>query len=254
MVFAQERQESIVSQVNAEGSVRVKDLSLKFEVTEDCIRKDLALLEKKGLLKKAYGGAVSVRLNPHLYNSEDRKKTPNDERIVIGKKAFELIENQDTIFLDVSLTSLEIAKLLGESTLQVTVITNMIDVLNILNHCQHISMIFIGGQLNQEGDGFWGTLALEMVKLFKIDKSFLGVVGVDTVNGKLSTYHIDDGMMKKSVIEQSQKSYLLCEERKLKEDGNYIFASLNDISGLIVSKELSNKRKEILEEYGLIIR
>ena len=61
IVFAQERQESIVSQVNAEGSVRVKDLSLKFEVTEDCIRKDLALLEKKGLLKKAYGGAVSVR-------------------------------------------------------------------------------------------------------------------------------------------------------------------------------------------------
>ena len=56
------------------------------------------------------------------------------------------------------------------------------------------------------------------------------------------------------MIEQSQKSYLLCEERKLKEDGNYIFASLNDISGLIVSKELSNKRKEILEEYGLIIR
>ena len=203
-MFAQERQESIVSQVNAEGSVRVKDLSLKFEVTEDCIRKDLALLEKKGLLKKAYGGAVSVRLN---------------ERIVIGKKAFELIENQDTIFLDVSLTSLEIAKLLRESTLQVTVITNMIDVLNILNHCQHIAMIFIGGQLNQEGDGFWGTLALEMVKLFKIDKSFLGVVGVDTVNGKLSTYHIDDGMMKKNVIEQSQKSYLLCEERKLKEDG-----------------------------------
>ena len=47
IVFAQERQESIVSQVNAEGSVRVKDLSLKFEVTEDCIRKDLALLEKK---------------------------------------------------------------------------------------------------------------------------------------------------------------------------------------------------------------
>ena len=142
----------------------------------------------------------------------------------------------------------------GMSWLIVILITNMIDVLNILNHCQHISMIFIGGQLNQEGDGFWGTLALEMVKLFKIDKSFLGVVGVDTVNGKLSTYHIDDGMMKKSVIEQSQKSYLLCEERKLKEDGNYIFASLNDISGLIVSKELSNKRKEILEEYGLIIR
>ncbi len=51
-MFAQERQESIVSQVNIEGSVRVKDLSVKFAVTEDCIRKDLAILEKRGLLKK----------------------------------------------------------------------------------------------------------------------------------------------------------------------------------------------------------
>ena len=76
-MFAQERQESIVSQVNIEGSVRVKDLSVKFAVTEDCIRKDLAILEKRGLLKKAYGGAVSVRQNPHMYNSEERKNTPN---------------------------------------------------------------------------------------------------------------------------------------------------------------------------------
>lgn len=253
IMFAQERQESIVTLVNTEGSVRVKDLSLKFAVTEDCIRKDLALLEKKGLLKKAYGGAVSMRPNPHMYNSEDRKNTPNDERIIIAQKALTLIENQDTIFLDISLASLEIAKLLRESHLQLTVMTNMIAVLNLLNHCPHISIIFIGGQLNQEGDGFWGPLSVQMIHSFKIDKAFLGVVGVDSVNGQLSTYHIDDGFMKKAVIQQSQLRYLLCEERKLKEDGNYVFASLNEMSGLIASKDLHSKITEALEEYGLTI-
>lgn len=51
-MFAKERQDDIVEQVNQSGSVKVKDLSLKYQVTEDCIRKDLAVLEKKGLLKR----------------------------------------------------------------------------------------------------------------------------------------------------------------------------------------------------------
>ena len=252
-MFAQERQESIVNQVNMEGSVRVKDLSVKFAVTEDCIRKDLAILEKKGLLKKAYGGAVSIRQNPHMYNSEERKNTPNDERVMIAQKAMTLIREQDTIFLDVSLTSLEIAKLLRESSLQITVMTNMIEVLNILNQCSHISIIFIGGQLNQERDGFWGSLSVEMVKSFKLDKAFLGVVGVDTVTGELSTYHVEDGFMKAAIIQQTQMNYLLCEERKLKEDGSYVFASLNDVSGIILSKDVHTKMKATLEDYGLVI-
>lgn len=235
-MYAKERQEKIKELINIEGSVKVKDLSLKYNVTEDCIRKDLAQLEKKGYLKKTYGGAVSVRINPHLYNSKDRKNTQNDERIIIAKKAYSLLKNGDTIFLDVSLSNLELAKLIVTSPLQITVITNMIDILNILVHSQ-VSVIFIGGELNNSRDAFWGTLSLQILTSFKIDKAFLGVVGIDTNSGQISTYHIDDGIMKAKAIEQSRYTYLLCEERKFKEDGNYIFSSLNNVYGIIVSKQ-----------------
>lgn len=252
-MFAQERQECIVEKVNQEGSVRVKELSIEFDVTDDCIRKDLAILEKKGLLQKAYGGAVRIKENPHLYNSADRKNLPNDERVIIAKKAISLLENQDTIFLDISLANVEIATQLRESHIQLTVITNMIDILNILCHCSHIQLIFVGGQLNNQGDGFWGSYSSQIVRSFKIDKAFLGVVGIDCLQGQVSTYYIDDGTMKKTIIEQSQVSYLLCEERKFKEYGNYVFGSLNDINGLIVSKDLNDKLKLSLEAYGLAI-
>ena len=62
-MFAEERQNEIVKLVNRNGSVRVKDLSEQFQVTEDSIRKDLTLLEKKGLLRKMYGGAMQARIN-----------------------------------------------------------------------------------------------------------------------------------------------------------------------------------------------
>ena len=64
-MLASERHEKIVEILNREGSVLVKDLSKKFDVTQDSIRKDLTILERKGLLKKTYGGAVEVRTNIH---------------------------------------------------------------------------------------------------------------------------------------------------------------------------------------------
>lgn len=235
-MFVQERHNQILNQLNQKGSIKVKELSRQYQVSEDCIRKDLSALEKKGLLKKTYGGAVQVRSNPHLYKSEDRKKIPNDERIVIAKKALNLIQDGDVVFLDVSLSNVELAKMIADAYLKITVITNMIDILNILRHSQ-VSVIFIGGQLNHEKDGFWGSLSIQMMNSFQIDKAFLGVVGVDLFTQHLSTYYIDDGVMKSKVIEQSRYSYILCEQRKFQEDGHYIYATLDDIQGMIVASK-----------------
>ncbi len=239
-MFAKERQEDIVNKVNLQGSVKVKELALEYQVSEDCIRKDLSLLEKQNLLKKAYGGAICIRNNPHLYNSSDRKKTSNTERIIIAQKAIQLISDNEIIYLDTSLSSLEIALLLNESSKKITVITNMIDVLNTLRTNQNIKLIFIGGTINGEGDAFWDSLSCMMLDYFRIDKAFLGVVGVNTTTGQISTYYVDDGFMKKKAITQSHKCYLMCESRKFKEDGEFVFGSLNDIDGLIVSKSIND--------------
>ena len=90
-MLAGERHDQIVSQVNDKGSVLVKDLSSEFGVTEDSIRKDLTMLEKKGLLKKAYGGAVKIRNNPHERYVAQRKGKNLECKMTIAKKAMELM-------------------------------------------------------------------------------------------------------------------------------------------------------------------
>ena len=54
-MFAQERRDVILQVLHQDGTVLVKDLSERFAVTEDCIRKDLAFLENQGFLKRTYG-------------------------------------------------------------------------------------------------------------------------------------------------------------------------------------------------------
>ena len=66
IMFLEERQELIVRMVERDGKVKVKELSAKFKVTEDCIRKDLDSLERQGRLKRTYGGAVKLTQSVHM--------------------------------------------------------------------------------------------------------------------------------------------------------------------------------------------
>ena len=74
-MFLEERQEIILQMLAQDGKVRVRELSEKFKVTEDCIRKDLGSLEKQGKLKRTYGGAVRLRENSHMVEVSKHRHT-----------------------------------------------------------------------------------------------------------------------------------------------------------------------------------
>ena len=131
------------------GKVRVKDLSEKFQVTEDCIRKDLKILENAGRLKRTYGGAILSQDYPLERDVVDRRNYHLEKKKIIAAKALELIRNNETIFLDISTTNIELAKLLAASRMRVVVVSNMIDILQILAKNSLITAIGTGGTMYQ---------------------------------------------------------------------------------------------------------
>ena len=240
-MLASERQDAIVELVNENGSVLVKDLSVQFEVTEDSIRKDLTLLEKKGLLKKTYGGAVKVRVNPHeLYVSQRIGKNTSD-KIAIAKAAVEMIEDGDVIFLDISTSNLELAKLIVEKDLNITLVTNMIDAMVTASASNSANIIFIGGTLNRGRDGFVGSMTDRQIKEFRFDKAFIGVVGVNLEQDDVYTYAPRDGVTKTQIMKSSNKKYLMLESRKFSAYGNFRYAGLSDLDGVILDRAPDEK-------------
>ena len=252
-MLQQERHHQILAKLNLEGQVRVKDLSQYFHVTEDCIRKDLTILEKNGKLKRIHGGATQLRLNLHTIHVDERRSVRIKEKEEIANKAIELIKPGTTIFLDISTVALEIARLIYQRNLNITVVTNMIDIMKIFTQDCMTQLIFIGGELNKAKDGFIGAVAIDQIKQYKFDLSFLGVVGIDVHEGKVTTYDVNDGLTKKEIIHSSKKSYIIGETVKLELDGNYSYADINDFSGYICEKELSFEVITKMKEYGLEI-
>ena len=252
-MLQQERHNQILARLNLEGQVRVKDLSKEFDVTEDCIRKDLTILEKANKLKRIHGGATQLRVNLHTINVNDRREIRVTEKKIIAQKAIELIKPGTMVFLGISTVTLEIAKLIYQRNLNVTVVTNMIDIMKIFTQDCATQLIFIGGGLNRARDGFIGSITINQLRKYKFDLSFLVVVGIDVYNGKVTTYDVNDGLTKKEVIHSSKKCYMVAETAKLELDGNYVFADIGDFNGYICEVGLEIEMENRMKGYGLEI-
>lgn len=241
MLFAHERRDAILNILDSEGKVVVKDICARFNVTEDCIRKDLKILENDSLLKRTYGGAIPIRKMAHVETIENRMHSDIELKSVIAKKAFDVIEDDETIFLDISSINILLAELLTKSTKKVTVITNMLDILVILNSFHNnIKVISPGGLLNKEFNGFSGFMTIENIQNYRLSKSFIGSCGVNVFDESVTTSDVEDGNIKKVLLKNSQKIYLVMENSKFYFDGTYKFATLNDIN-TIISEGAPNK-------------
>ena len=239
-----------MAMLTREGKVRVKELSEKFKVTEDCIRKDLGALEKQGKLKRTYGGAVVLRENLHTMEVSKRRNTDVEAKRRIAQAAVRLIHDKDMVFLDISTSNLAVAELLAKDQRELTVVTNMIDILVILAQNPKIRLVFAGGKINKSRDGFWGGMTMDFISHLKPDIAFVGAVGVDVKENSVSTYDIEDGINKAAIIRVSKRAYVVAEAKKLSADGNYNYATLDTLSGLITDSLSADDIRQAASGYG----
>ena len=157
------------------------------------------------------------------------------------------------VFLDISTSNLAVAELLEKDQREITVVTNMIDILVILAHNPKIRLVYAGGKINKSRDGFWGGMTMDFISHLKPDIAFVGAVGVDVRENSVSTYDIEDGINKAAIIRASKKAYLVAEAKKLNKDGNYNYTTLDTLSGLITDSMPTEDIRQAASDYGVQI-
>ncbi|MBP9479361.1 MAG: DeoR/GlpR transcriptional regulator [Sebaldella sp.] len=251
-MFVKERLDIILKLLNENGKIEVNALSRQFNVSKDLIRKDLQKLEDQGLLERTYGGAVPKRAIAKNLSVWSRLSSNIEEKKKIAKKAVTLINPNETIFLDITSINYFLADEILKKDISITVITNMIDVMHLLYHSNNIKLIGIGGTLNKELDGFVGSVSIDQIKKYKSDKAFIGVVGIDTVSGSLTTFDSEDGLTKEAIINSAKKRYLITERQKTFQDGNFIYSNIDEFDG-IISDDIPKDIKTSIKKKGLNI-
>lgn len=252
-MFAKERLDKILEILSSDGKVVVKELSHLFNVSDDAIRKDLKLLENKGLLERTYGGGILKKKIPKFIKVEKRLEHNIEGKRKIANKAFELLNNGETIFLDISSVNIILAEKIAKSHLDITVISNSIDILHTLSVNSRIQIISPGGILHQNVGGFVGSAAIESISKYTVQKAFIGSCGVDVSNNSVTTFNVEDGNTKKAIIKSGKEVILIMESSKFFYDGVYKFSNLNDIDTIITDNKLSNNIMSRLEKCKVMV-
>lgn len=235
-ISSEERKRVIMEQLKQEGQVKVPELSQLFIVSEETVRRDLILLEKEGLAKRVYGGALLPKLTSYEPPYLQRQKVNAEEKERIGRAAAELIESGDTIAIDVGTTTLEMAKAISGRE-RLTILTNSLAVgyhlMESLTSGRFSGKIFvIGGELNPEQQSMSGTIGESVMSQFRVDKAFISIGGVSLERG-ISDFDINETGMSRRMIEAAYRTIVLADESKLDKEAFVEIAPLGNVHAIV---------------------
>lgn len=238
-----ERHRAIIQLVNSKGSMRVKELSHMFEVTEETVRRDLDILEGEGLLRRSHGGAVRLIEEPSEIPYLQREGENVSEKEAIAREAIKYIKPGDRIVLDASTTAWNVALVLPNISL--TVLTNSLKVALELSTRDKVEVISTGGILRSSSLSYVGPLAEEALSKFYVNKAFISCKGLHLEYG-VSESHALQALVKRKMIDISDEVFLLADHSKLQVRDFTSVAQLDEVDVLITDKQISQEQLQAI--------
>lgn len=235
-----ERHATIIKMCTDNQFVLIKDLFEVIPASPATIRRDLTLLEQKGIIRK-FSGKITLDVN-RVPVFDTRHSIQNNEKAAIGRAAAELVSDNDSIIIDSGTTCLALATYLRNTNKKnVSVITNSIPVATTLNDT-NISTFICGGTLVD-----FSLIDDDAVAYFsarRVNKAFIGATGVRKEG--LTVVSPLQRSVKKKMIEVATEVYALVDSTKFNTTGINLFAGFDQLTGIVTYGPINDK--EILEQ------
>lgn len=252
-MFMEERQKDIVRRVNEAGRISVSEIQTLYKISADCARRDLRVLEGKGLLQRTHGGAISVSPKgiypPPTYNPKELQDVRLDH-LAVAKKAVEQINNHDVIYITTSSVGYYMAENLPEN-IEITVLTNSVTIAEALRKKMNISVILLGGEMSHRGHCH-DFYTIQMVKSIMIDKAFLSHSALSLEFG--ATIHNSAGVeFGKAVMANSSMNIGLYPSTKIGRNSIHLVCKAEEYDLLITDDNVSEDFLVQAMELGLVV-
>ena len=222
--------EKLILQALGDGVRTITELSKSLDVSEATVRRDLLALEKHGKARRVHGGAEQIRF-PHiepLFNEKTALHAGAKKQI--AELAAELIEDNDTIYLDGGSTVQRLATMLNTKR-NLTVVTNSMTAAAELTESEH-RLILIGGEFRAISQTLIGPMTAGVLNQLNINKAFLGTIGF-TVEQGISTTDPNEAFTKELVMKRSKQVFLLVDSSKIGNPSFCVSGNISDINSLI---------------------
>lgn len=237
----QERRSQIVKLVNMQETVSNDELIKRFGISIETVRRDLAYLEKNGMLERVYGGAVKKTFLKSEPSYENRTLKNAKEKAIIAEVAHSFIEKDDTVFFDLGTSVLSLAKRLSPEK-KICAFTNAIRTAVVLAE-QGANVVLPGGEIRKGELSLSGNLTKDNLSRFNFDKAFIGAAGI-TKDG-ITDFIIDEANLRTDIIKNACQVIVLADHTKFGLNARCKVCPINDIDIIITDDQTP---KHILKE------
>jgi len=220
------RQSDILNIARQEGRVMVDELAARFDVTVQTIRRDLSELADMGKLDRVHGGAV-LRSGVSNIGYEDRRALNAEAKARIAQKCAQDIPDGASVFMNIGTSTEAVAgQLLGHKDLMV--VTNNMNVANILVENPDCQIVVAGGVLRRTDGGLIGNLTISTIEQFKFDYAIIGCSALDA-EGDLLDFDFQEVRVSQTIIAQARRTCLVADQSKFQRSAPARIASLSEV-------------------------
>lgn len=248
-MLKEERHQKIVDLLNIEQKVIASDLSQRFNVSEDTIRRDLKELDGQGLLKRVHSGAL--RVGPPITDFNYRETVASERKKELAQKALPFLKEDSVIIIDGSTTNLALAKEIPQY-FRATIITNSPPIAIELAQHPNIEIINIGGVFYKQSMINIGVQAYKQLRNIRADLYIMGIYNLD-IDAGTSVPTTQESEIKREMIRISTEVLGMITNDKFGTISNHIVGPVDDLTYLI-SEEIPDKvRKEYNKQKIVLI-
>ncbi|PAU52289.1 XRE family transcriptional regulator [Pseudomonas sp. PIC25] len=242
-----QRRHAILALLAEQSEVSVDELAKRFATSEVTIRKDLAALEKNGLLLRRYGGAVPV---PHELIGEDTQPVSPFKK-AIARAAAGRIREHARIIIDSGSTTAAMIPELGHKP-GLVVMTNSLNVANALRELEHEPVLLMtGGTWDPHSESFQGQVAEQVLRSYDFDQLFIGADGIDLERGT-TTFNELLGLSR-VMAEVAREVIVMVEADKVGRKIPNLELPWSSVDTLITDERLSTEAREQITARGITL-
>lgn len=240
------RRQMIREELRKRKDVQVVSLAKMYGVSEMTIRRDLHTLEEQGICVLHYGGA-SLREGGEIPEFDQRIGLFTEEKRRIAQRAARLIQEGQTVFLDMSTTVQLILLYLPE--VKFTVITNSLQIVREIIRHPGITLKIAPGIWREQYGGTLDYTTVEYVSRFHYDAAFYGTIALDAQFGASAVDELE-AAAKQAVCRNADHNYLLTDRRKVGIVSNIRFGEVSDYDLILTDRDLDPRKQQQLIQAG----
>lgn len=250
-MYAEERQAAIAAMVIGKGRASVAELAQAYDVTTETVRRDLAALDKAGVVRRVHGGAVPARAL-HLVEPGigERETTRANFKDAIAAAAIDYVPRHGgSLLLDAGTTTARIAALLPTDR-ELVVVTNSVPIAARLAATNSVSLQLLGGRVRGLTQAAVGEQALRVLDTIRVDVAFIGTNAISVRHG-LSTPDSEEAAVKRAMVRAANYVVVASDSSKVGREDFVSFAPISSVDTLVTDTELSDADRRALTEHGV---